>query len=157
MTLSISLILGNKVGRSDDTPIILDENNNKTLGVSTSTNEALQTNRTQEMQLAVVDIPVMAAENYSKIDVSCSGNETGRIVKTLELSGATSVDMPMMEAMYDNRMCVPSSINGAEKSGEKQDIQGTIVGIEMMEAENYIKPSVVKIIKRQAKKKKGPI
>lgn len=108
------------------------------------------------MQLAVVDIPVMATGNYSKIDVSCSRNETWRIVKTLELSGATSVDMPMMEAMYDNRMCVPSSINEAEQSGEKQYIQGTIVGIEMMEAENYIKSGVVKIRKREAKKKKSP-
>jgi len=62
--------------------------------------------------------------------------------------------MPMMEAMNHNRMCVPSSINGADHSGEKQDIQGTVVGIEIMEAENHVKPSVVKITKRQAKKRK---
>ena len=62
--------------------------------------------------------------------------------------------MPMTEAMNHNRMCVPSSINGAEKSVEKQDIQGTIVGIEMMEAENHVKQSVVQITKRQAKKRK---
>jgi len=102
-----------------DTPIMLDDNNNKTLGVSSSRNEALQTSRTQDMQLAVVDILMMVAKNYSKADVSCSINETWRIVKTLELNGETSVDMPMMEAMNHNRMCVPSSINGAKHSGEK--------------------------------------
>ena len=56
--------------------------------------------------------------------------------------------MPQMEAMNYNRMCVPSSINGAEQSVEKQDIQGTIVGIEMMAAENHVKTSVVQITKR---------
>ena len=48
------------------------------------------------------------------------------IVKKLELNGATSVDMSMMEAMNHNRMFVPSSINGVDKTVEKQDIQGTI-------------------------------
>ena len=60
----------------------------------------------------------------------------------------------MMKAMNHNRMCVPSSINGAEKIVEKQDIQGTIVGIEMMVAENHVKPSVIQITKRQEKKRK---
>ena len=55
----------------------------------------------------------------------------------------------MMKAMNHNRMCVPSSINGAEKSVEKQDIQ---VGIEMMAVEIHVRPSVVQITKRQAKK-----
>ena len=58
---------------------------------------------------------MMAAENYSKAYVSCSRNETGGMVKTLELNGATSVDMPMTETMNHNRMCVPSSINGTDK------------------------------------------
>ena len=62
--------------------------------------------------------------------------------------------MPLTEAMNHNRMCVPSSINGAEKRVEKQDIKGTIVDIEMMVAENHVKPSVVEITKRQAKKRK---
>ena len=106
------------------------------------------------MKLLVVDTPMMAAENYSKAYVSCSRNEIGSIVKTLELNGATSVDMPMTRAMNHNRMCVPSSINDVEQSVEKQDIQGTIVGIEMMAAENHVKLSVVQITKRQAKKRK---
>ena len=102
----------------------------------------------------VVDTPMMEAKNYDKAYVSCSRNETGNIVKTLELNGATSVDMPMIEAMNHNRMCVPSSINGVEKSVEKKDIQGTFVGIEIMAAENHVKPSVVQITKKQAKKRK---
>ena len=104
--------------------------------------------------MLVVDTPMMAVENYSKTYVSCSRNETGSIVKTIELNGTTSVNMPLMEAMNHNRMCVPSSINGVDKSVEKQDIQGTIVGIEMMATENHVKPSVVQISKRQEKKRK---
>ena len=106
------------------------------------------------MKFLVVDTPMMAVENYSKAYVSCSRNETGSIVKTLELNGATSVDMPMTKSTNQNRMCVPSSINDVEKSVEKQDIQGTIVGIEMMATENHVKLSVVQITKRQAKKRK---
>ena len=106
------------------------------------------------MQLLVVDTPMMASENYSKSYVSCSRNETGSIVKTLELNGETSVDMPLREAMNHNIMCVQASINGVEKIFEKQDIKGKIVGIEMMAAENHVKPSVVQITKRQAKKRK---
>ena len=102
-----------------DTRIMLDDSNNHSLGVSSSRNEALQTSLTQEMKLLVVETPMMAAENYSKAYVSCSRNETGSIFKTIELNGATSVDMPMTEAMNHNRMCVPSSINGADKSVEK--------------------------------------
>ena len=56
----------------------------------------------------------MATENYGKAYVSCSRNETGSIVKTIELNGSAIVDMPLMEAMNHNRMCVPSSINGTE-------------------------------------------
>jgi len=47
-----------------------------------------------------------------------------------------------------------SSINGAKKSGEKQEIQGTVVGIQMMEAGNHIKTCVVNSSKRQTKKRK---
>ena len=64
--------------------------------------------------------------------------------------------MPMTEAMNHNRMCVPSSINGTEQSVEKQDTQGTMVGIEMMEDENHVRSSVVQKTKRQAKKEKSP-
>ena len=78
----------------------------------------------------------------------------GSIVKIIELNGSTSVDIPMTEVMNHNKMCVPSLINGIEKSVEKQDIQGTIVGLEMMVAENHVKPSVVQITKRQAKRRK---
>ena len=57
LTLSISLISGNEPGRSDQTkkmqgeviystPIILDDNNNHSLGVSSSIKEALQTSMT---------------------------------------------------------------------------------------------------------------
>ena len=112
----ISLISGNKLGRSDqikqmqgevvyDTPIMLDYSNNNSLGVSFSRNEALQTSITQEKGSQVVDTPMMEAENYSKAYVSCSINETRSIVKTLELNGANSVDMPMMKSMNHNRMC----------------------------------------------------
>ena len=100
---------------------------------------------------------MMAAENCGKAYVSCSRNETGSIVKTLELNGETSVVMPMTEAMKHNRMCVPSSINDTDQSAEKQDIQGTIVGIEMMASKNHVKLSVVQITKRQAKKEKSTI
>ena len=125
LTLYISLISGNEPSQSDqtkqmqgevvyDTPIMLDDNNNHSFSVSCSRNEALKTNQKQEKGSQLVDTPMMAAENYSKEYVSCSINEIGRIVKTLELNGATSFDMPMnMEAMNHNRMCVPSSINGA--------------------------------------------
>ena len=98
LTLSISLILGNEPDWSDqtkqmkeevvyDTPIMLDDSNKHSLGVSSSRNEALQTSLTQEMQLPVVDSPMMEVENYSKAYVSCSRNETGSIVETLELNG----------------------------------------------------------------------
>ena len=137
-----------------DTLIMLDDINNHNFSVSCSRNEALQTSLTQEKGSQVVDTPMMAAENYGKAYVSCSRNETGSIVKTIELNGPTSVDIPLVETMNHNRMCVPSSINGAEQSVEKQDIQGTIVGIEMMTVENHVKPSVVQITKRQAKKRK---
>ena len=70
------------------------------------------------------------------------------------MNGETSVYMLMTEAMNHNRMCISSSISGTHQSVEKQDIQETIVGIKMMEAENHVKPSVVQIIKRQAKKRK---
>ena len=62
--------------------------------------------------------------------------------------------MPLTEAMNHNRMCVPSSINGVDKSVEKQDIQGTIVGVEIMAAKNHVKLSVVQITKGQEKKRK---
>ena len=66
-----------------DTPIMLDASNNHSLGVSSSRNEALQTNLTQENGFQVVDTPMMAAENYSKTYVSCSRNEIGSIVNKL--------------------------------------------------------------------------
>jgi len=75
------------------------------------------------------------------------------LVKTKVLNGETIVDMLMMEAMIHNRMC-SSSIKRAEKSGEKQEIQGTVVGIQMMEVENHIKTGIVKPSKRQAKMRK---
>ena len=103
-------------------PIMIDDSNNHSFGVSCSRNEALQTNLTQEKGSQVVDTPMMAAEIYGKVYVSCSRNQKGSIVKTIELNGATSVDMSLTEAMNHNRMCVPYSINGAEKSVEKQDI-----------------------------------
>ena len=93
-----------------------DDIKNHSLGVSSSRNEALQTSLTQEKGSQVVDTPMMAAENYGKAYVSCSRNETGSIVKTIELNGSTSFDMPLTEAMNHNRICVPSSINGAEQS-----------------------------------------
>ena len=96
----------------------------------------------------------MVAKNYGKSYVSCSKNETWSIIKTIELNGAASVDMPLTEAMNYNRMCVPSSINGTKKSVEKKGIQGTIVGIKMMVAENHVRSSVVQITKRQGKKRK---
>ena len=49
--------------------------------------------------MLVVDTPMMAVENYSKAYVSCSINEVVSIIKTLELNGETSVDMPPTEAM----------------------------------------------------------
>ena len=79
--MSISLISRNEPGRSDqtkqmqgevfyDTPIMLDGSNNHSFGVSSSKNEALQTNLTQEIQLLVVDTPMMAAENViSRYDI----------------------------------------------------------------------------------------
>ena len=70
-----------------------------------------------------------------------------------ELNGETIVDMPMMESMIYNKRCVSSSINGAEESGEKQEAQGTILSIQVMEANNHIKTGVVKASKRQAKKR----
>ena len=137
-----------------DTSIMLDDSNNHSLSVSSSRNLALQTSITQEMQLLVVDTPVMAFENFSKEYVSCSRNETVSIVKTLEFNGETSVDMPMIESINHNIICVPSSIKYIEQIVKKQDIQGKIVGIEMMAAENHVKLSVVQITKRQAKKRK---
>ena len=92
--------------------MIIYENNNKTLGISSSTIEALETSQLQE------------------------------------LIGSTIVDMPLMETMIHNRRCVSSLINGAEKSGKKQEIQGTSLAIQMMEANNHIKTGVVKPSKR---------
>ena len=98
LTLSISLISGNEPGQSDqtkqmqgevfyDTPIMLDDSKNHSFGVSCSRNEALQTSITQKKGSQVVDTPMMVAENYGKAYVSCSRNETGSIVKTIELNG----------------------------------------------------------------------
>ena len=56
--------------------------------------------------------------------------------------------------MNHNRMCVPSSIKDIEQIVKKQDIQGKIVGIEMITTKNHVKPSVAQITKRHAKKRK---
>ena len=71
-----------------------------------------------------------------------------------ELNGASTVDMSLMESMIHNRRFVSSSINGVEKSGEKQEIKGITLGIQVMEADNHIKTDVIKPSKRQAKKRK---
>ena len=73
------------------------------------------------------------------------------VLQNIRIEWRNQVDNPMTEAMNHNRMCVPSSINGAQQSVEKQDIQ---VGIEMMEVEIHVRPCVVQITKRQAKKRK---
>ena len=45
-----------------------------------------------------------------------------------ELNGATIFDIPLMKSMIHNIRCVSSLINGAKKSGEKQENQGTNIG-----------------------------
>ena len=50
-----------------------------------------------------VEIPMMATENYCKIDVSSSRNEAREINELQEVYGATAIDMPMMEAMNHNK------------------------------------------------------
>ena len=70
----------------------------------------------QEKGSQVVDTAMMEDESYNKSYVSCSRNETGSIIKKIELNGETSADMPLTEAMNHNRMCVPSSISGAQQS-----------------------------------------
>ena len=82
-------------------------------------NEALQTSLTQEKGPQVVDTLMTETGNYGKAYVSCSRNETGSIVKTIELNEATSIDTTLMEAMNHNRMRGSSSINGVEQSVEK--------------------------------------
>ena len=67
---------------------------------------------------------------------------------------ASTVDMPIMEAMTQDKQGVPSSINGTGKSGEKQEIQGAPHDISKMEARNPIKTSANIRTMRQAKKKK---
>ena len=88
LTLSTSLISRNELGQSDqtkqmqgevdfDTIVMIEDNNNKKFGVSSSTIDALETCQMQEF------------------------------------SGATTVDIPLMEYIIHNRRCVSSSINGA--------------------------------------------
>ena len=61
----------------------------------------------------------------------------------------------MMEAMTHNKVGVPSSINGAGKSGETQEIQGVVVDFKILEVENYVKFGVTIRSMRQQKKEKG--
>ena len=61
--------------------------------------------------------------------------------------------MPLIESMIHNRSLVSSSINGAQKSDNKQETEGTTLGIQVMEDNNHIKTGVVKSSKRQAKKR----
>ena len=67
------------------------------------------------------------------------------------MNGATTVDMPLIESMIHNRRCVSSSINAAEQSSNKQETEGTTLGIQVMEDNNHIKTGVVKASKRQTK------
>ena len=85
-----------------------------------------------------------------------SRNEAGEINELQEVYGATSIDMPMMEAMTHNKKDVPSSVNGTGQSGEKQEIQGAVVDIQKMDVGNPIKPDVIIRSVRQCKKKKSP-
>ena len=70
------------------------------------------------------------------------------------MNGATTVYMTLKESMIHNRRCVSSSINGVEQSGGKQEIEGTSLGIQVMEANNHIKTGVFKVSKRQEEKRK---
>lgn len=103
---------------------------------------------------AGVEIPMIATENYSKIDVSSSRNEAGEINELQEVYGAAAIDMPVMEAITHNKNGVPSSVNGTGQSGEKQEIQGAVVDIQKMDAGIPINTDVIIRSVRQAKKKK---
>ena len=61
----------------------------------------------------VIDIPMMESKTHSKIDVSSSRNEVGKIIETKGVHGATTIDMPIMEAMILSKMNVSSLINVA--------------------------------------------
>jgi len=65
-----------------DTPMMLDDDDNKTLGVSSLRKEALQSGKTQEIQcVAIVDIPIMTTENYSKMVFHPQEMRQGGLVK----------------------------------------------------------------------------
>ena len=84
-------------------------------------------------------MPMMAAENYSEIDVSSLRNEARKKSETQEMYGVATIDMTIMEATTHNKKGVTSSINGTGKSGEKQEIQGASHDINKMKDSNPIK------------------
>ena len=59
-----------------------------------------------------------------------------------------------MEFMTHNKVGIWSSINGAGKSGETQEIQGAIIDFKILELEIPIKTGVTIRSMRQVKKKK---
>ena len=82
--------------------------------------------------------------NNTNFGVSSSTIEALDTINMQELNGATTFDMPLMESMIHNRRHVSPSINREEKSGEKQEIQGTSLGIQSMESNNHLKTGIVK-------------
>ena len=101
LTLSTSLILGNEPRQSDetkqmkgevdsDTLMMIEDNKNKTFGVSSSTTKALETSQMQELnEPTTVDMPLMESMIHNRRCVSSSINGEDKISKKQETEGTT--------------------------------------------------------------------
>ena len=78
--------------------MIIDDNNNKNLGVSSSTTEALETNQVQELNGAtIVDMSLMESIIYNRRCVSTSINGEEQSGEKQKIQG-TSLGIQEMES-----------------------------------------------------------